>query len=343
MAGNRRGGSRAGLVLVPALLLVAAIAFFILQTNALNRTYQAEAAITAAPTLSPPAIYAKPTEALLRNGSIGTEVQQLQQRLQQLGYYNGEIDGHFGGGTKNSVVLFQQQHGLEPDGMAGPATIAAIFGSQAHTLQVTPQPTLPGNSADLPILVNRSRELPAGYQPPDLISLKGYVPDSLLILKDEGVRASRPAVDALVQMIQAAKAGGLDVWQVSEGYRTLERQQQLFDNQVRTYMEDDELSESQARSATEKTVARPGTSEHHTGLAFDLTVPGYFFGDTPQAEWLEENCWNYGFILRYTANKEDITGFLPEPWHVRYVGNAHATFMRDNNLALEEYLTLYNR
>lgn len=343
MAGNRRSGLGAALVLVPALLLVAAIAFFTLQTNSLNKAYQAEAAITPAPTLSPPAIYAKPTEALLRNGSIGTEVQQLQRRLQQLGYYQGEIDGHFGGGTKSSVVLFQQQHGLEPDGMAGPDTLAAIFSDQAHQLQVTPQPVLPGNSADLPLLVNRKRELPQGYQPPDLISLKGYVPDGLLILKDEGVRASRSAVDALVKMIQAAKAAGLDTWQVSEGYRTLDKQQQLFDNQIKVYMEEDQLSETQARTATEKTVARPGTSEHHTGLAFDLTVPGYYFGDTPQAEWLADNCWNYGFILRYTANKEDITGFLPEPWHVRYVGKDHAVFMKNNNLALEEYLALYNR
>ena len=191
------------------------------------------------------------------------------------------------------------------------------------------------------MLINRTHAISQDAVPQDLVTLKDIVPKDLLILKDPEVRASRPAIEALVDMIQGAKAAGLDIWQVSEGYRSFARQQELFDAQVQTYMQDDELSEQNARKAAEKTVAAPGTSEHHSGLAFDLTVPGYFFGDTPQAKWLESHCWEYGFILRYTAKKEDITGYLPEPWHVRYVGTAHSLFMRDHDLALEEYLALY--
>lgn len=329
------------LFVIAAAILAGGIIYFRYRAGDLRRTYQAEAAITPAPTLAPPAIYAKPTEALLRSGSIGPEVTQLQQRLKELGFYDGEVDGQFGTGTRAAVVLFQQQHGLTADGMAGNDTLQRIFSQQAQALVVTPQPALPASRDALPLLVNRTHALTEQDVPADLVKLKDMVSEGLLLLKDPDVRASRPAVEALVLMITAAKDQGLETWQVSEGYRTFLRQQELFDEQVRVHMRDDQLTEERARSATEQTVARPGTSEHHTGLAFDLTVPGYYFGDTPQARWLEEHCWDYGFILRYTANKEHITGYLPEPWHVRYVGETHSRFMQRHDLALEEYLALY--
>jgi len=325
-----------------AIVMVIAMAALYMKGNNTNRIYEAEAAITPAPTMAPPALYARPTEALLRNGSIGPEVSLLQQKLRDLGYYSGEVDGHFGGGTKASLVLFQQQHQLDPDGMAGAQTLEILYSETARALTVTPQPALPGSKSSLPLLVNRKEALDVSFVPQSLVFLKDVVPKDLVILKDPNVRASKPAVDALVKMLQAAVASGLGDWQVSEGYRTFQRQQELFDEQVQTYITQEQMSAEGAQKTTEKTVARPGTSEHHTGLAFDLTVPNRFFGDTQQAQWLEEHCWDYGFIMRYTANKEDVTGYLPEPWHVRYVGAPHAIFMRDNNLALEEYLALYN-
>ena len=85
-------------------------------------------------------------------------------------------------------------------------------------------------------------------------------------------------------------------------------------------------------------MADPGTSEHHTGLAFDITVAGTIFKGTKQQIWLHKNCWDYGFIVRYQDGKEDVTGFIAEDWHIRYVGVEHATAMRDQNLSLEEYL-----
>lgn len=338
--GNKRRSGALLLLAVTALLAAAGFYFHTQSTHA-KQVYQQEAAITPAPTLAPPMLYAKPTDALLRSGSIGPEVRRLQERLLALGFYQGELDGQYGGGTKAAVVLFQQQHGLNPDGMAGADTLQKIYAEDAGHLTVTPVPTLPAAGGQLPMLINRTHAISQDAVPQDLVTLKDIVPKDLLILKDPEVRASRPAIEALVDMIQGAKAAGLDIWQVSEGYRSFARQQELFDAQVQTYMQDDELSEQNARKAAEKTVAAPGTSEHHSGLAFDLTVPGYFFGDTPQAKWLESHCWEYGFILRYTANKEDITGYLPEPWHVRYVGTAHSLFMRDHDLALEEYLALY--
>ena len=337
---NRKPGAVLIPLLIALLLFLGAGALYMKAENT-RKTYLAEAAITPAPTMAPPLLYAKPTEALLRTGSVGPEVSTLQQKLKDLGYYTGEIDGHFGSASKAALVLFQQQHGLDPDGMAGEQTLQMIYSATARQMTVTPVPQLPSVQGELPLLVNRQQAVASDYQPQQLTALKDIVPQGLLILKDPGVRASKPAVEALVSMIRAAEAAGLGNWQVSEGYRTFARQQELFDAQVSTYINEEQMSEQAARTATEKTVARPGTSEHHTGLAFDLTVPDRFFGDTPQAKWLAEHCWEHGFILRYTANKQDITGYLPEPWHVRFVGQPHALFMRDHDLALEEYLALF--
>ena len=89
-------------------------------------------------------------------------------------------------------------------------------------------------------------------------------------------------------------------------------------------------------------MADPGTSEHHTGLAFDLAITGEAsFGATKQSVWLAQHCWEYGFIIRYPSDKTAITRISYEPWHVRYVGTEHALIMRDENLCLEEYIAKY--
>ncbi|MHC1786323.1 MAG: D-alanyl-D-alanine carboxypeptidase family protein [Christensenellales bacterium] len=326
--------------LVAVLMLAGAFLLYLKAENT-KRIYLAEAALTPAPTLAPPTLFAKPTDALLRMGSVGPEVSTLQQKLKDLGFYTGEVDGHFGSGTKAALVLFQQQHALDPDGMAGEQTLQLIYSASAGRLTVTPRPALPGNKQDLPLLVNRTHAVEKNYLPRDLVALKDIMPAGLIILKDPDVRAARPAAEALVTLLKAAVAAGLGDWQVSEGFRTFSRQQELYDQQVETYMREDQMSLQSAQTSAKKTVALPGTSEHHTGLAFDLTVRDRFFGDTEQAKWLALHCWEYGFILRYTANKEDITGYLPEPWHIRFVDAPHAAFMREHDLALEEYLALY--
>ena len=86
-------------------------------------------------------------------------------------------------------------------------------------------------------------------------------------------------------------------------------------------------------------MAEPGTSEHHLGLAFDVNKQGSStFAGTKHSEWLNEHCWEYGFIIRYTKEKESITGFVAEPWHIRYVGVEHAMYMKEHDLCLEEYV-----
>lgn len=285
-----------------------------------------------------------PTPApVIRHGAQGEAVKELQARLQSLGYYDGEIDGQFGPGTRDAVTLFQQWNGLEADGVVGSETSARLYSADARPLTATAAPSAApaSSSADMPLLVNRTNYLPEGYQPAELVNMADYCDSQVVRIKSTGIQAERVAVDALMTMLRAARAEGVEVWQVSEGYRTLEDQQKLFDDQVAVYIRDNGLSRTDAESATRKTVADPGTSEHHLGLAFDITVPGVAFKGTEQAAWLAAHCWEYGFILRYTEEKESVTGFLAEPWHIRYVGVEHSTVMRDENLCLEEYLARY--
>lgn len=287
-------------------------------------------------------------EPVVRTGSEGSDVWKLQERLQGLGYYTGTVDGQFGPATLAAVKLFQQQHGLDADGIVGPATSAILYSSEAHPPVITPTPT-PAPTPDrqagtlsdgMPILVNRSTYLPDNYQPVELVDMSDYCDTDLVTIKYSGTKAERIACDALMEMLLAAHADGLTVWQVSAAYRSMEYQQQLFDDKVYEFRQQG-FSGDKARSAASRTVAVPGTSEHHLGLAFDITVPGKFFIDTQQAKWLAKNCWDYGFIIRYQEDKIAITDYEYEPWHIRYVGKAHSLIMRDHHLCLEEYLEIY--
>ncbi|MEG2252705.1 MAG: M15 family metallopeptidase, partial [Clostridia bacterium] len=145
------------------------------------------------------------------------------------------------------------------------------------------------------------------------------------------------AVAALQTMLEAAKEDGVTDWQISAGYRSYSYQQQLFNSKKKEFQKQG-MDQEKATSATRQTVADPGTSEHHTGLAFDITVAGTTFKGTKQQIWLAKKCWDYGFVIRYQEEKEAITGFLAECWHIRYVGVQHSVKMRDQNLCLEEYL-----
>ena len=288
----------------------------------------AQAAQTFIPTPAPTA-----TPGLLKKGDDGGSVEVMQQRLKELGYYNGSVDGDFGPGTEEAVRLFQSQNGLDVDGIAAQKTFSLLYSENARQVTVTPTP----DPNALPMLVNRTHPVDASYAPRNLVKLKNVVPSSLANIKGSDIEGDRTAVNAMIEMFRAAHADGVTNWQVSAGYRSYKYQKQLFDEQVREYRSDG-FSEANAISATRQTVADPGTSEHHTGLAFDITVPGTIFKGTKEQIWLHKHCWEYGFIIRYQEDKEDLTGYLAECWHIRYVGLPHSIDMRDRNLCLEEYL-----
>lgn len=274
-----------------------------------------------------------PTPALLKKGSRGKLVSKMQERLKELGYYEGSIDGDFGGGTEEALRLFQSQNGLDVDGVAADMTFGLLYSERAKQVTVTPTP----DPAAMPMLVNREYPIDENFKPRDLVKLKNKIPSSLATVKGSDIEGDRTAVSAMVEMFKAAHADGVTDWQISAGYRSYGYQKKLFNNQVDDYLNQG-FSRENAISATRKTVADPGTSEHHTGLAFDITVPGTIFKGTPEQIWLHKHCWEYGFVIRYQEDKEKLTGYIAECWHIRYVGLPHSLDMRDRNLCLEEYL-----
>lgn len=300
----------------------------------LNLLYSAQAQ-TFVPTPTP-----SPTPSMLSSGSNGDEVKRMQQRLKELGFYTGEIDGDFGKGTKNAVMVFQKQHDLEADGIAGAMTLTKLYSDSAHQIVITPTPETIRVLADaLPLLVNKDKPVGGDFIPADLVNMTAYCDSSLVKIKYDGTQGVREAVDALMEMLRAAKNDGITNWQVSAAYRSYQDQVDIMEANVKSYMRDRDMSRKQAESAAKLTVADPGTSEHHTGLAFDMTVPGTsMFVGTQQQKWLHKNCWDYGFIIRYTDEKQDITGFMGEEWHIRYVGTEHSKIMQEKNWCLEEYL-----
>ena len=167
------------------------------------------------------------------------------------------------------------------------------------------KPTTPGTYIKGILIVNKKYSLPATYNP--------------------GV--DKTANNALTKLQQAAKNEGHNIPLLS-GFRSYSRQQTLYNNYV--------ARDGQAKADTYS--ARPGHSEHQTGLAFDVGALDDNYGNTIAGKWLKENCHKYGFIIRYPKGKESITGYQYEPWHIRYVGVEHATNIMTKNLTLEEYL-----
>ena len=268
---------------------------------------------------------------LLKKGMSGTDVQAMQEQLISLGYLEEPADGVFGSKTETAVSYFQSVNSLEADGLAGEKTLTLLFSGEAIRAEDAPE-------MDYLILVNRDNPLDSNYVPTGLVEIASVIDSDVLKVKYEGTQANRVATEALKEMLEDAVAEGITNWQVSSAYRTYRDQQKLVDNSVSKYLKNNpSWTKSRALSATYQTVAPSGTSEHQTGLAFDITVPGVSFTGTAQQKWLHENCTKYGFIVRFTKDKESITGFLAESWHFRYVGVEAASVMKENDWCLEEY------
>ncbi len=178
------------------------------------------------------------------------------------------------------------------------------------------------------VLVNDANPLPDDFE----IRLVTY---RNLLQIDERVR------DPLNRLLDASRAEGLSVV-VASAYRSVERQRELYDDKVGRLISGG-MKEEKALIEAAKEVARPGSSEHHLGLALDLVANSNQRLDKSQSEtaeniWLRENCYDYGFILRYPPDKSFITGVVFEPWHFRYVGIEAAKAIKERDLCLEEYL-----
>ena len=287
---------------------------------------------TPAPTAEPTPAPTSKAARTLKKGSTGEDVKKLQQALIDLGYLSDTADGTFGAKTQDAVTLFQAVNGLDADGLAGAKTQVLLFSGTALSADQAPP-------IDFLVLVNRSHKLSKTDVPTDLVEIASVLPSDVVKVKYAGTKANRIAVEALGKMLSAAISEGVSNFQISSAYRTYSEQQKLVDNSVAKYQKNNpSWSRDRCLSATYQTVAPAGSSEHQTGLAFDITVPGVSFTGTEQQKWLHQHCAEYGFIVRFTAEKQKLTGFVAESWHFRYVGVEAAKTITQNNWCLEEYI-----
>lgn len=182
------------------------------------------------------------------------------------------------------------------------------------------------------VLVNRDYLISKDYVPDDLVVPQ--VPFSFYGTYEKSYVRKR-AARALEHLFAGARADGY-ILKVVSAYRSYERQMQIYRNNVKTRGED----------KTNKVSAMPGSSEHQTGLAIDVSADSVgctieeSFAKSAEGKWLKQNCYKYGFIIRYPKNKTKITGYSYEPWHIRYVGKNLAKYLKRNKLTLEEYYKL---
>lgn len=175
-------------------------------------------------------------------------------------------------------------------------------------------------------LINRDYAITSDYVPNDLVKPRVSSAYSNIQMRAEAARA-------LEDMFAAAKEeGGYNLIAIS-GYRSFGKQAAIHERKVKTV----------GKAAALRVSAPPGCSEHQLGLAMDLGCkknPGLTeaFGKTPEGIWVAENCHRFGFIIRYKAEWEDITGYCYEPWHVRYVGAEHAARIHEMDIPFEYYV-----
>lgn len=178
------------------------------------------------------------------------------------------------------------------------------------------------------ILVNQWNHIPNDYQV-DTVTLKN------------GQSVDRRILNDLQDMMDACRNEGLSPL-ICSSYRTQEKQETLYNNKVKKYLNEGYSTHS-AKEEAVKWVAIPGTSEHQLGLAVDIVSKDYQLLDknqeaTPEQKWLIANCYKYGFILRYPTEKTKLTGINYEPWHYRYVGKKAAKDITTRQISFEEYL-----
>jgi zinc D-Ala-D-Ala carboxypeptidase len=196
------------------------------------------------------------------------------------------------------------------------------------------EPFVPATEMDLDpssitVFVNKEYALPKDYKPEKLVT-----PDVVfnLITYDERTLMRPEAAEALELLFDAAERDGIILYGIS-GYRSYDRQGKIFTNNI----------VKKGKTYTLRYSAVPGTSEHQTGLAIDVSAKSQNFklstgfSSSPEGIWLAKNAHNYGYIIRYPEGNEEITGYAYEPWHIRYVGKDLATYLYTNKLTLEEY------
>lgn len=189
------------------------------------------------------------------------------------------------------------------------------------------------NPENILTLVNKEYSLAASYTPDNLVIPNVHFPFGNKDIPKMYVRDV--VANALEQMFNEAKKDDIILYAVS-GYRSYDTQKAIYEAEVAEV----------GQELASKAVAFPGQSEHQTGLAMDVTSQSVDFllttslAETKEGIWLKENAHKFGFIIRYPQEKENITGYQYEPWHLRYVGKEFAMIIKENELTLEEFFGL---
>ena len=181
-------------------------------------------------------------------------------------------------------------------------------------------------TSDYIVLTNKENLLSEDYIPPDLVKL------TCKKISSDPIQMREVAANALSDMFAAAKEDGIILYAHS-GYRSYRTQKTMYSNRLK-----------KNNGKDDGVVAYPGSSDHQTGLGIDIINKAGIgkkfttaFAETKEGKWVAENCWIYGFVIRYQKNNEDITQIMFEPWHLRYVGVQVAQYMHENDLSLEEF------
>lgn len=176
------------------------------------------------------------------------------------------------------------------------------------------------------MLVNKHRSLNSEFVPDDLVDIDSKYTD------EKDLKISRITMNAFIKMYDDAERDGYQLI-INSAYRSYEDQEELVNKYLNSY----------GQSYVDKYVAKPGFSEHQTGLAFDIgSRNSNVFANSKEYLWMKDNAYKYGFIYRFDSRYEDLTGFRHEAWHYRYVGKDMAKFIYEhNNMSLEEYFVKY--
>ena len=217
--------------------------------------------------------------------------------------------------------------------------VQRITGKLSQTMKIITrhmQNTVP---VDRLMLVNAWNPFPEG-EAAGLVNIAQAISCRNIVLKSSDMRGNEEAVRALQDMALAMEKDGLSPLRLTSAYRSYAYQEDLFENKLqRVTATGVDIRDAEEIAAQE--VARPGTSEHHTGLAFDFTGEDGTLDSFYRSEayaWIETYGAQYGFIVRYKEDKSHLTGIIYEPWHLRYVGATAAEAITERNLCLEEYL-----
>ncbi|MCM3784756.1 M15 family metallopeptidase [Neobacillus mesonae] len=237
-------------------------------------------------------------------------------------------------GENDDGTAEQPSEGAGQDDTAGNAEEDSITALRAasslqSTMEVIGDKNVVTNPDAVTVIVNKERSLPDGYEPQDLVE-----PDVPFSFDEphEKRHMRQEAADALEELFAAAEEDNIELRAVS-GYRSYDRQVSVFNSSV----------ERNGKEYALRVSAQPGMSEHQTGLSIDVSSPSVgnvleeVLGDSEEGKWLAEHAPEFGFIIRYPEGREETTGYVYEPWHIRYVGKELAPDIAASGLTLEEY------